>query len=53
MKKQEIVTYEDQQKEIEQTKDFIQRNKARAATQGLANSREKYLASHIVFIMIR
>lgn len=42
-KDQESKAYERQQKEIEKTEDFIARNKARVATRGMANSRQKML----------
>lgn len=42
-KNQEIRAYERQQREIEKTEDFIARNKARVATRGMANSRQKML----------
>lgn len=40
---QEIRAYERQQQEIERMEDFIARNKARVATRGMANSRQKML----------
>ncbi len=40
---QEIKAYEKQQQEIERMEDFIARNKARVATRGMANSRQKML----------
>ncbi|MEL7656802.1 MAG: ABC-F family ATP-binding cassette domain-containing protein [Bacillota bacterium] len=42
-KNQEIKAYEKQQQEIERMEDFIARNKARVATRGMANSRQKML----------
>lgn len=42
-KNQEIKAYEKQQQEIERMEDFISRNKARVATRGMANSRQKML----------
>ena len=42
-KRQEDAAYEKQQAEIAREKDFIQRNKARVATRGMANSRQKKL----------
>lgn len=42
-RKQEVAAYERQQEEIAREKDFIQRNKARVATRGMANSRQKRL----------
>jgi len=42
-KSQEIRAYERQQQEIEKMEDFIARNKARVATRGMANSRQKVL----------
>ncbi|MEG1931358.1 MAG: ABC-F family ATP-binding cassette domain-containing protein [Anaerovorax sp.] len=42
-KDQESKAYERQQKEIEKAEDFIARNKARVATRGMANSRQKML----------
>ena len=42
-KRQEDSAYERQQQEIKRTEDFIQRNKARVATRGMANSRQKRL----------
>lgn len=42
-KNQELKAYERQQKEIEKAEDFIARNKARVATRGMANSRQKML----------
>ena len=42
-KAQEQRAYERQQAEIEQLEDFIARNKARVATRGMANSRQKQL----------
>ncbi|WP_027399529.1 ABC-F family ATP-binding cassette domain-containing protein [Anaerovorax odorimutans] len=42
-KSQEIKAYEKQQQEIERMEDFIARNKARVATRGMANSRQKML----------
>ncbi len=42
-KRQEDAAYERQQQEIERMEDFIQRNKARVATRGMANSRQKRL----------
>ncbi len=41
--KQYADSYERQQREIKKTEDFIARNKARAATAGMANSRKKIL----------
>ena len=38
-----VNSYERQQQEIKRTEDFIQRNKARVATRGMANSRQKRL----------
>ena len=42
-RRQEDAAYERQQAEITREKDFIQRNKARVATRGMANSRQKKL----------
>ena len=42
-KRQEQQAYEKQQAEIERMEDFIARNKARVATRGMANSRQKML----------
>lgn len=42
-KKQENAAFERQQQEIERMEDFIARNKARVATRGMANSRQKRL----------
>lgn len=42
-KSQEIRAYERQQQEVERLEDFIARNKARVATRGMANSRQKRL----------
>lgn len=42
-RRQEDSAYERQQAEIAKEKDFIQRNKARVATRGMANSRQKRL----------
>jgi len=42
-KNQEQKAYEKQQQEIERMEDFIARNKARVATRGMANSRQKML----------
>lgn len=42
-KSQEIKAYERQQQEVERMEDFIARNKARVATRGMANSRQKRL----------
>lgn len=42
-KSQEARAYERQQAEIERMEDFIARNKARVATRGMANSRQKML----------
>lgn len=42
-KEQELRAYERQQQEIEKMEDFIARNKARVATRGMANSRQKRL----------
>ncbi len=42
-RKQEDAAYERQQAEIKRQEDFIQRNKARVATRGMANSRQKRL----------
>lgn len=42
-KEQARKAYEKQQQEIERMEDFIQRNKARVATRGMANSRAKRL----------
>lgn len=42
-KGQEAKAYERQQQEIEKMEDFIARNKARVATRGMANSRQKRL----------
>ncbi len=42
-KRQEDAAFERQQQEIERMEDFIQRNKARVATRGMANSRQKRL----------
>ncbi|MDD2484436.1 MAG: ABC-F family ATP-binding cassette domain-containing protein [Eubacteriales bacterium] len=42
-KNQESKAYEKQQQEIERMEDFIARNKARVATRGMANSRQKAL----------
>ena len=41
--RQEEAAYERQQAEIKREQDFIQRNKARVATRGMANSRQKKL----------
>ena len=41
--KQEDAAYERQQQEIKKEQDFIARNKARVATRGMANSRQKRL----------
>ncbi|MEG0156396.1 MAG: ABC-F family ATP-binding cassette domain-containing protein, partial [Anaerovoracaceae bacterium] len=41
--RQEAAAYERQQAEIEKMEDFIARNKARVATRGMANSRQKRL----------
>ena len=42
-KSQETRAYERQQQEVERMEDFIARNKARVATRGMANSRQKRL----------
>ncbi len=42
-KRQADYAYEAQQREIKQMEDFIARNKARVATRGMANSRQKKL----------
>lgn len=42
-KKQESAAFERQQQEIDRLEDFIARNKARVATRGMANSRQKRL----------
>ena len=42
-KSQEERAYERQQQEVERMEDFIARNKARVATRGMANSRQKRL----------
>lgn len=42
-KNQEARAYERQQQEVERMEDFIARNKARVATRGMANSRQKRL----------
>jgi len=42
-KNQEIKAYERQQQEVDRLEDFIARNKARVATRGMANSRQKKL----------
>ena len=42
-KEQELKAYQRQQAEIEKLEDFIARNKARVATRGMANSRQKKL----------
>lgn len=42
-KSQELKAFERQQQEIERMEDFIARNKARVATRGMANSRQKRL----------
>jgi len=42
-KAQEKAAYEKQQAEIDKLEDFIARNKARVATRGMANSRQKQL----------
>lgn len=42
-KSQELKAYERQQQEIDRMEDFIARNKARVATRGMANSRQKML----------
>lgn len=42
-KNQELRAYERQQQEVERMEDFIARNKARVATKGMANSRQKRL----------
>lgn len=42
-KRQADAAYEAQQREIKQMEDFIARNKARVATRGMANSRQKKL----------
>ncbi|MBP1765038.1 MAG: yheS 3 [Firmicutes bacterium] len=42
-KSQELRAYERQQQEVEKMEDFIARNKARVATRGMANSRQKRL----------
>lgn len=42
-KAQELSAYKRQQAEIDELKDFIARNKARVATRGMANSRQKQL----------
>lgn len=42
-KRQNDLAYEAQQREIKQMEDFIARNKARVATRGMANSRQKKL----------
>jgi ATPase subunit of ABC transporter with duplicated ATPase domains len=42
-KSQEIRAFERQQQEVDRLEDFIARNKARVATRGMANSRQKRL----------
>lgn len=42
-KSQELRAFERQQQEVERMEDFIARNKARVATRGMANSRQKRL----------
>ncbi|CQR70664.1 putative ABC transporter ATP-binding protein YheS [Sporomusa ovata DSM 2662] len=42
-KSQETKAYERQQQEVDRLEDFIARNKARVATRGMANSRQKRL----------
>jgi ATPase subunit of ABC transporter with duplicated ATPase domains len=42
-KSQEVRAYERQQQEMDRMEDFIARNKARVATRGMANSRQKRL----------
>ena len=42
-RRQEDAAYERQQAEIKKEQDFIARNKARVATRGMANSRQKRL----------
>lgn len=42
-KEQEARAYDRQQQEVERMEDFIARNKARVATRGMANSRQKRL----------
>ncbi len=42
-REQELKAYQRQQAEIEKLEDFIARNKARVATRGMANSRQKQL----------
>ena len=42
-KDQEVKAYERQQQEVDRLEDFIARNKARVATRGMANSRQKRL----------
>ncbi len=42
-KNQELRAFERQQQEVERMEDFIARNKARVATRGMANSRQKRL----------
>lgn len=42
-KSQEAKAYERQQQEVDRLEDFIARNKARVATRGMANSRQKRL----------
>lgn len=42
-KRQQAAAFERQQQEIERMEDFIARNKARVATRGMANSRQKRL----------
>lgn len=42
-KEQELRAYQRQQAEIDKLEDFIARNKARVATRGMANSRQKQL----------
>jgi ATPase subunit of ABC transporter with duplicated ATPase domains len=42
-KSQELRAYERQQQEVDRLEDFIARNKARVATRGMANSRQKRL----------
>jgi len=42
-KSQELKAYERQKQEVERLEDFIARNKARVATRGMANSRQKRL----------
>lgn len=49
-RRQEEAAYERQQAEIQKEKDFIQRNKARVATRGMANSRQKRLDKMEVLI---